>query len=83
MTFAKLALVAAAGVLAVSAAAPASAHWKRHHHRHHAWVHHGYVGHGPYAYAPRHRVWSGSTRNERRCQLSPGSQAYEPCLNKP
>jgi hypothetical protein len=81
MSIAKLALVAAVGLFAVSAAAPASAHYKRHHHRHHVWVHHGY---GPYAYAPRHRarVYSGSTENERRCRLSPGSQAYEPCLNK-
>lgn len=82
MTLAKIALLAAVGTLAVSAAAPASAHYYRHHHRHHVWVHHAY---GPYAYAPRHhrRVYSGSTANERRCQLSPGSQAYEPCLNKP
>jgi hypothetical protein len=81
-SLAKVALLAAVGgLVAVSATAPASAHYKRHHHRHHVWVHHGY---GPYAYAPRrHRVWSGSTINERRCHLSPGSQAYEPCLNKP
>jgi len=67
------------------AAAPASAHTKRHHHyRHHVWVHHGH-GYGSYAYARRHRgpIYSGSTENERRCSLSPGSQAYEPCLNKP
>ncbi|MGN6570122.1 MAG: hypothetical protein ACTHLO_01755 [Pseudolabrys sp.] len=82
MTIAKLALMAAVGgALAFTAAAPASAHSYRHHHRHHVWVHHGY---GSYAYAPRHhRVYSGSTENERRCSLSPGSQAYEPCLNKP
>jgi len=83
-TIAKFALMAAVGgVLAVTAAAPASsAHYKRHHHRHHVWVHHGY---GSYAYARRHRgpIYSGSTENERRCSLSPGSQAYEPCLNKP
>jgi hypothetical protein len=81
-TFAKLALAATVGALALSAAAPASAHYYRHHHRHHVWVHHGY---GAYAYAPRHRgrIYSGTTENERRCQLSPGSQAYEPCLNKP
>ena len=84
MTIAKIALLAAVGALALSAATPASAHYKRHHHhRHHVWVHHGY---GPYAYAPRrHRgpIYSGSMLNERRCSLSPGSLAYEPCLNKP
>ena len=40
MTLAKIALLAAVGTLAVTAAAPASAHWKRHHHRHHVWVRH-------------------------------------------
>ena len=81
-SLAKIALLAAVGGLfAVSASAPASAHYKRHHHRHHVWVHHGS---GSYAYAPRrHRAWSGSSINERRCQLSPASQAYEPCMNRP
>jgi hypothetical protein len=76
----KIALLAAVGAIAVSAATPASAHSARYHHRHHVWTHHGY---GSYAYAPRHRrVYSASTRNERRCQLSPSSLAYEPCLNR-
>jgi hypothetical protein len=77
---AKFAILAAVGgALAASATAPASAHWTRHHHRHHVWVHHGSRS---YAYAPR-RHWSGSTENERRCMLSPASQQYEPCQNKP
>jgi hypothetical protein len=77
----KIALMAAVAVLAVSAAAPASAHYYRHHQRHHVWVHHGS---GAYAYAPHHRrVYNSSNRNERRCQLSPGSPAYEPCMNRP
>ena len=79
-TLAKFAFLAAVGgVLAVSAAAPASAHWTRHHHRHHVRVDHGY---GSYAYAGR-RHWNAGNELERRCMLSPSSQQYEPCHNKP
>lgn len=75
----KFALLAAvAGALSVPAAAPSYAHSTRHHH-HHVRVHHGY---GAYAYAPR-RHWNSSNRNERNCMLSPGSQRFEPCMNRP
>ena len=76
-SIAKFALLAAvAGVLSVPAATPSYAHWTRHHH---VRVHHGY---GAYAYAPR-RHWNAGNRNERNCMLSPGSQRYEPCMNRP
>ena len=74
----KLVLLAAvAGVLSVPAATPSYAHSIRH--QRHVRVHHGY---GAYAYA-RHRHWSAGNRNERNCLRSPGSQRFEPCINRP
>jgi len=77
-SLAKLVMLAGiAGALSLAAATPSDAHAVRHHH--HARTHHGY---GAYAYAPR-RHWNAGNRNERNCLLSPSSQRYEPCMNRP
>lgn len=71
-----LLLAAVTGVLSVPAATPSDAHSTRHHHQ--VRVHHG---HGAYAYA-RHRRWNAGDRNARNCMRSPGSQRFEPCMNR-
>lgn len=87
----KLALLAAAvGVTALATAAPSDAHWMRYH-RDSVRIYNdygygaGYGGYGAYAYAAPGYYgpysWSASSRNERDCMRSPGSQAYVPCTN--
>lgn len=96
-TFAKFATAAAvASALALSVATPSFAASYRHQQWSHssrdtaatngygtgyAEQAYGYAdpGYGAYAYAPR--GVSGSTVNEQQCTMSPGSQAYEPCVN--